>query len=102
MTSTQAPYIPVGGLVVFDFDHTLFRGDSGTGLMLWLLRRNPLRWLAALVVSPLIAPIFLWPSQRRFPISVWLWIATVGLRQRNDLEAFIADYVARNADVLRA
>ena len=102
MTSTQAPYIPVGGLVVFDFDDTLFRGDSGTGLMLWLLRRNSLRWLAALVVSPLIAPIFLWPSQRRFPISVWLWIATVGLRPRNDLEAFIADYVARNADVLRA
>ncbi len=102
MTATQAPAIPAGGLVVFDFDHTLFRGDSGTGLMLWMLRRNPLRMLAAFVVSPLIAPLFLWPSRRRFPISVWLWIATVGLRQRSDPAAFIADYVACNADALRA
>ena len=89
MTSTQAPAIPAGGLVVFDFDHTLFRADSGTGLMVWMLLRNPLRVVVAVLVSVFIVPLFLWPSVRRIPISVYLWIATVGLRDQEFFE--IAD-----------
>ncbi len=102
MTATQAPAIPAGGLVVFDFDHTLFRGDSGTALMLWMLRRNPLRKLTALLASPLIAPLFLWIPSRRLAISVFLWIATVGLRERGGSDALIAEFAACNAVALRA
>jgi len=102
MMTAQAPTIPAGGLVVFDFDHTLFRGDSGSGLIGWMLRRNPLRLLIALLASPLIAPLFLWVHARRFAISVYLWIATVGLRERDALDVVIAEYVDRNSDDLRA
>ena len=38
-------------LVVFDFDHTLYDGDSGTHLFASLIKRNPLRMLAALLLS---------------------------------------------------
>ena len=40
-------------LVVFDFDHTLYDGDSGSHLFAWLIKRNPLRLLAALIATPL-------------------------------------------------
>ena len=33
-------------LVVFDFDHTLYDGDSGGHLVKWLLTRSPLRAVA--------------------------------------------------------
>ncbi|HTD28255.1 MAG TPA: haloacid dehalogenase-like hydrolase [Xanthomonadaceae bacterium] len=102
MTAPQVPSIPVGGLVVFDFDHTLFRGDSGTGLITWMLRRNPLRLLVAILVSPFIAPLFLWVRARRFAISGYLWIATVLLSGRGDPDVLVAEYVDRNADALRA
>ena len=102
MTAAQAPAIPAGGLVVFDFDHTLFRGDSGTGLMVWMLRSNPLRAIVAMLASPLIAPLFLWPSTRRIPISIYLWIATIGVGDGGIPAARIADYVGRNAVDLRA
>lgn len=41
-------------LVVFDFDHTLYDGDSGSDLFAWLMLRNPLRLLLALLVTPLL------------------------------------------------
>ncbi|HTA64356.1 MAG TPA: haloacid dehalogenase, partial [Xanthomonadaceae bacterium] len=69
----------------------MFRGDSGAGLIGWMLRHNPLRLLFALLVSPLIAPLFLSVPARRFAISIWLWIATVGQRDRNDPDAVIAE-----------
>ncbi len=34
---TAVPYRP---LVVFDFDHTLYDGDSGSHLVAWLIRRH--------------------------------------------------------------
>ena len=33
-------------LVVFDFDHTLYDGDSGSHLIRWMIRRSP--WLIGL------------------------------------------------------
>ena len=44
-------------LVVFDFDHTLYDGDSGSHLFAWLIRRNPLRMLAAVLITPLFGPL---------------------------------------------
>ena len=43
------PYAP---LVVFDFDHTLYDGDSGSHLVLWLIRRHWARVAAALRRTP--------------------------------------------------
>lgn len=102
MTAAPELAVPAGGLVVFDFDHTIYRGDSGTGLISWMLRRNPLRLTIALLVGPLVAPLFLWQSSRRLAISFFLWIATFGLHRRGDLDALIARYVVVRADALRA
>lgn len=44
-------------LVVFDFDHTLYDGDSGSHLFAWLIKRNPLRLLVALLASPILGPM---------------------------------------------
>ena len=41
-------------LVVFDFDHTLYDGDSGSHLFAWLIKRNPLRLLVAILATPLL------------------------------------------------
>lgn len=53
-------------LVVFDFDHTLYDGDSGSHLFAWLIKRNPLRLLAALLATPILGPLVaLLPTRRR-------------------------------------
>ena len=89
-------------LVVFDFDHTLYDGDSGSHLFKWLIQRawwrTALALLAALVAGPMVA--FL-PS-RRAGISVFVWIGTVGLHRRRDLDALIDDYVASHVDAIKA
>ena len=43
-------------LVVFDFDHTLYDGDSGTDLFRWLIGRDWWRILLALLIAPVFAP----------------------------------------------
>ncbi|MCA2320443.1 haloacid dehalogenase-like hydrolase [Mycobacterium intracellulare] len=68
-------------LVVFDFDNTLYGGDSGTQFVGWLLRRNWWRMIVALLISPVIAPLWLDTRGRRRAISAYLWIGSVGLRQ---------------------
>lgn len=77
-----SPCVEAGGersrLVVFDFDNTLYGGDSGTQLVAWLLHQNWWRITVALLVSPVIAPLWLDPRARRRAISTYLWIGTVG------------------------
>ena len=89
-------------LVVFDFDHTLYDGDSGSHLFKWLLQRawwrQGLALLAALVAGPMVA--FL--PTRRAGISMFVWIGTVGLHRRRDLDALIDDYVATHVDAIKA
>nr|MBP9535996.1 haloacid dehalogenase [Pseudoxanthomonas sp.] len=68
----SAPYPPPRAdapLVVFDFDHTLYDGDSGSHLFAWLIRRNPLRVLVALLATPLLGPMVAWLPTRRRGIS---------------------------------
>jgi phosphatidylglycerophosphatase C len=65
-------------LVVFDFDNTLYAGDSGTQLVTWLIRQNWWRVIAAVLISPVIAPLWLCADTRRRAISTYLWIGTVG------------------------
>lgn len=81
--------------VVFDFDGTLVRGDCGRSFLAWLLRRNPLRWLAALLASPLLMPGLAMPGLRRWAVSSYLWLATVGMRGGR-LERLLERFVAQH------
>lgn len=69
-------------VVVYDFDGTLVRGDSGDAFMRWLLARDWRRRLAAFAVAPVGLPMLLWPRMRRRGVSLFLWLATVGLDDR--------------------
>ena len=89
-------------LVVFDFDHTLYDGDSGQRMITWLLRRSVLRALAALVASPLLLPLLAFVPTRRRGIGGYLWIGTFGLRDYRDLNALIDRYVSDQAARLKA
>lgn len=86
------------GIVVFDFDGTLVHGDCGHRYLHWLLRRNPLRLLASAVIAPLVMPLLSLPATRRWAVSVFMWIATVGITQKRLPElaaAFIERYRLR-------
>ncbi|RPE79617.1 haloacid dehalogenase-like hydrolase [Vulcaniibacterium tengchongense] len=93
---------PCAPLVVFDFDHTLYDGDSGGHLVLWLIRRRWWRAALALLLSPLLLPLIAWLPTRRRAISAYLWIGTVGVHRRRDMDALIDRYVQANAARLRA
>ena len=87
-------------LVVFDFDHTLYDGDSGSHLVAWLIKRAWWRRALALLAAPLLLPLVAWLPSRRLGISGFLWIATVGTSRH--IEALIDAYVAANAASIRA
>jgi phosphatidylglycerophosphatase C len=97
MSSTpQAP------LVVFDFDHTLYDGDSGGHLVMWLLKRSWARRIAALLATPLLLPLVAFLPTRRFGISGYLWIGTFGLHARHELDRLIDRYVTDDEAGIRA
>jgi phosphatidylglycerophosphatase C len=89
-------------LVVFDFDHTLYDGDSGSHLFRWLIERAWWRRLLALLVTPVAGPMVAWLPTRRSGISVFVWIGTVGLHRVRDLDAVIDEYVSRHAARIKA
>jgi phosphatidylglycerophosphatase C len=89
-------------LVVFDFDHTLYDGDSGGHLVTWLIKRSWARRIGAVLAAPLLLPLVAFLPTRRFGISGFLWIGTLGLHTRNDLDALIDAYVAHDAKAIQA
>ena len=89
--STPAGAVP---LVVFDFDHTLYNGDSGSHLYLWLICRNWWRVLLALLLAPIAGPLVAFLPTRRAGISMFTWAGTVGLNGPRDVELLTACYVA--------
>ncbi|MGQ4660305.1 haloacid dehalogenase-like hydrolase [Lysobacter sp. F6437] len=89
-------------LVVFDFDHTLYDGDSGGHLFAWLIRRVWWRCLLALLIAPVFGPMVAFLPTRRVGISGFVWAGTIGFHRRRDLDALIDRYVARHADEIRA
>ncbi|PJK14750.1 haloacid dehalogenase [Lysobacteraceae bacterium NML07-0707] len=101
MMSNPARAQASGELVVFDFDHTLYDGDSGTHLFKWLIARSPWRVLLALMIAPLAAPMIAFLPTRRRGISAFVWVGTVGLHRRRDLNDLIEAYVRRNQDEIR-
>jgi phosphatidylglycerophosphatase C len=102
MSTLQEVAVPYRPLVVFDFDHTLYDGDSGSHLVLWLIRRHWLRKLAALLATPVLLPMVAWLPARRRGISGFLWIATFGTHGRAEMDALIDRYVEANAAGIRA
>jgi phosphatidylglycerophosphatase C len=89
-------------LVVFDFDHTLYDGDSGGHLVGWLIRRSAWRSIAAILAAPILLPLVAFLPTRRFGISGFLWIGTLGTHARHDLDALIDQYVTHDAANIRA
>lgn len=93
--TTDAP------LVVFDFDHTLYDGDSGSHLFKWLIERDWWRRLLALLIAPIAGPMVAWLPTRRRGISAFVWVGTIGLHRIRDLNALIDEYVALHAASIR-
>jgi len=89
-------------LVVFDFDHTLYDGDSGSHLFKWLIQRHWWRVLLALLVAPVAGPMVAWMPSRRAGISVFVWVGTLGVRDRATLDALIDRYVVTHAEAIKA
>nr|WP_255595475.1 haloacid dehalogenase-like hydrolase [Lysobacter sp. BMK333-48F3] len=89
-------------MVVFDFDHTLYDGDSGSHLFAWLIKRSWWRMLLALLIAPVAGPMVAWLPTRRRGISAFVWIGTVGLSRVRSLDAMIDRYVALHTEQIRA
>jgi phosphatidylglycerophosphatase C len=68
-----------GGVVLFDFDGTLVRGDSVSHyLRRHLLAQGRVRRVAALLALPLLAPLFLWWRSAWLAAGFYGWLGTVG------------------------
>lgn len=93
---------PGAPLVVFDFDHTLYDGDSGGHLFRWMVMRAWWRRLLAVLVAPVALPMLAFLPTRRRGIGTFVWIGTIGFHRRRDLDALIDRYVDAHADSLRA
>lgn len=100
MRATYPPPRDDAPLVVFDFDHTLYDGDSGTHLFRWLIMRAWWRRLLALLLAPFAGPLVAFLPTRRAGISAFVWAGTVC--ERAPLDALIDCYVALHAEALRA
>lgn len=64
---------------LFDLDDTLLDHDSFARFSVHLLRRNPVRLAAALLLSPLVAAAFTRRAWRIRAGSILLWLGTVGV-----------------------
>lgn len=88
-------------LVVFDFDHTLYDGDSGTHLFKWLIGRAWWRMLLALLIVPVCGPMIAWMPTRRRGISGFVWVGTLGMRTVADFDTETDRYVMVHTDAIK-
>ena len=88
-------------VVVFDFDHTLYDGDSFSHVLRWLLRRNPLRSVLAIAATVVLGPMVAWLPTRRHGISAYVWIGTFGLHGRRSFDALLDRYVETHRQGIR-
>lgn len=88
-------------LVVFDFDHTLYDGDSGSHLFKWLIGRDLWRKALALLIAPVFGPMIAFMPTRRRGISAFVWVGTLGMRTVADFDAATDRYVAEHTDAIK-
>ena len=86
--------------VVFDFDHTLYDGDSGSHLFAWLIRRSWWRTALALLATPVLGPLIAFLPTRRFGISGFVWIGTVGMHRSSTVDVLTDLYVAADREAI--
>lgn len=79
--------------VVFDFDHTLYDGDSGSHLFAWLIRRRFWRIALALLIAPVALPMVAFMPTRRAGISAFVWVGSLGCRTLDQFNHLIDTYV---------
>ncbi|GGD56080.1 HAD family hydrolase [Pseudoxanthomonas indica] len=79
-------------VVVFDFDLTLTRWDTADRFFRWLLKRDPWRFGAVMIALPVLAPMFLFKTSRKWPIRFAVWVATLG-RRPDDLAALVEEHI---------
>ncbi|MEO6103333.1 MAG: haloacid dehalogenase-like hydrolase, partial [Pseudoxanthomonas sp.] len=101
MSDTYPAPLAEAPVVVFDFDHTLYDGDSFGHVLRWLLKRNPLRTTAAIAASLVLGPMVAWLPTRRLGISAYVWIATLGLHGRRSFDALLDLYVDTHKQEIR-
>lgn len=65
--------------VLFDFDHTLTRGDAFLAFVLDLLQKEPLRALAPALTASVTSVGLLHPATTSVALAASLWSATLGL-----------------------
>ncbi len=100
--SGATPQAASAETVVFDFDHTLYDGDSGSHLFRWLIKRSPWRTALALLVAPVAGPMVAFLPTRRRGISTFVWVGTIGVHRRRDLDELIDRYVDGHVAQLKA
>lgn len=86
------------GIVVYDMDGTLFRGDCGGAFIRQQIKSSIGRLLLSILIAPFAFPMLFIPSLRRLGVSAYLWIASVGLSEaayKKTLDDFIAQYRIR-------
>ena len=93
---------PGARVVVFDFDHTLYDGDSGSHLFAWLIRRSGWRVALALLAAPVFGTMVAFLPTRRYGISGFVWIGTVGMARGRALDDAIDRDVATHTDQIKA
>jgi phosphatidylglycerophosphatase C len=102
MSTTQFP-TPAddASLVVFDFDHTLYDGDSGSHLFAWLIGRAWWRRLLALLIAPVFGPMIAFLPTRRRGISAFVWVGTLGMRTVAEFNAMTDRYVDVHVEAIK-
>jgi phosphoserine phosphatase len=91
---------PVSRTVVFDLDHTLIRFDSFAWFNLYLLWRW-WRMSLALLMSPVVALLWISTRTRLYAVSMLVWCGTVGMDEQELLRR-MDGYIAKVFDDPRA
>lgn len=68
-------------IVVFDLDGTLLSGDSTKAWLTGKLKSNLLRFIGALIVTPIALPLMKFKKYKSKGGSLYLWITTYGLNE---------------------
>ncbi len=75
-------------VIVFDFDLTLTAWDTAARFFRWLLMRDLWRLGLVIASAPVLGPLMLVRSTRRWPIRYAVWVATLG-RSLEDLHRLV-------------